>query len=83
MKKQNNNSNYNNNNTKREKNITGKDKETEYFIVKCQKWLFSQNNSTDIYNDSNSVTCNVDKTKRRRHPYRCKKNALKEQIKIP
>ena len=25
-------------------NITGTDKETEYVIIKCQKWLLSQNN---------------------------------------
>ena len=25
-------------------NITGTDKETEYIIIKCQKWLLSQNN---------------------------------------
>ena len=25
-------------------NITGTDKENEYIIIKCQKWLVSQNN---------------------------------------
>lgn len=33
-----------------EKNITETDKETEY-IIKCQKWLFSQINSMGKYND--------------------------------
>ena len=34
-----------------EKNITETDKETEYIIIKCQKWLFSQINYMGKYND--------------------------------
>ena len=50
--------------------ITGTDKKTEYIIIKCQKGLLPQNNeivknSTGIYNDYNSVTCNAETTKHR------------------
>ena len=29
--------------------ITGTDKETEYIIIKCQKWFFSQNNEIILW----------------------------------
>ena len=64
------------------KNITGTDKKTEYIIIKCQKWLLSQNNettknSTGLYNDYNSVTCNAETTKHRCHPHCCKRKYIK------
>ena len=62
--------------------ITGTDKETEYIIIKCQKWLLSQNNeivknSMGIYNDYNSVTCNAETAKHRcLHPHCCKRKYI-------
>ena len=63
-------------------NITGTDKKTEYIIIKCQKWLLSQNNettknSTGIYNDYNSVTYNAETTKHTCHPHCCKRKYIK------
>ena len=62
-------------------NITGTDKKTEYIIIKCQRWLLSQNNetknSTGIYNDYNSVTYNAETTKHRCHPHCCKRKYIK------
>ena len=63
-------------------NITGTDKKTEYIIIKCQKWLLSQNNettknSTGLYNDYNSVTCNAETTKHGCHPHCCKRKYIK------